>query len=186
MLVTLVLHKRLCYGYSVLPTHRTTSRNGSFYRGSCIGDVIQQTKIKSWCKSRIPSNKSAMKKYMWNTHSQSDSIHTGTEWIICLTTCLILSGKGRWWISLTCFWFKWVFKRGQDEKAYFYLACRFYSDRNKHSQAYDVMLMINEAKEKLEDALHHKDAMREQEHVRTAHNYIEISSDSLSSSSSDD
>ena len=32
----------------------------------------------------------------------------------------------------------------------------------------------------------HNDASKEQEHVRMAHNYIEISSDSLPSSSSDD
>ena len=38
----------------------------------------------------------------------------------------------------------------------------------------------------MDETLRHNDAMREQEHVNMAHNYIEISSDSLSSSSSDD
>ena len=35
------------------------------------------------------------------------------------------------------------------EKAYYNLARRFYSDKNKHSQASEVMLMINEGKEGL-------------------------------------
>ena len=48
------------------------------------------------------------------------------------------------------------------------------------------MLMINEAKEVLEDTLSYNNWIREQEHVRMELNYIEISSDSLSSSSSDD
>ena len=48
------------------------------------------------------------------------------------------------------------------------------------------MLMINEAKEGLEDPLRYNDAMREQERVHMAHKYIEILSDSSSSSSSDD
>ena len=46
--------------------------------------------------------------------------------------------------------------------------------------------MINEVKEELEDTLCHNDAIREQECVRMAHNTIEISSDSSSSSSSDE
>ena len=49
-----------------------------------------------------------------------------------------------------------------------------------------MMLMINEAKEGLEDTLCYNDAMREQERVHMAQNYIQISSDSLSSLSSDD
>ena len=48
------------------------------------------------------------------------------------------------------------------------------------------MLMINKSKEEFEDTLCYNDEMREQEHVCVAHNYFEISSDSLSSSSSDD
>ena len=44
--------------------------------------------------------------------------------------------------------------------------------------------MINEVKEELEDILRHNYSIREQERVRMAQNIIEISSDSLSSSSS--
>ena len=47
------------------------------------------------------------------------------------------------------------------------------------------MLMINDAKEELEYTLSHNDAVREQENVHMAQNYIESSSDSLSSSLSD-
>ena len=43
-----------------------------------------------------------------------------------------------------------------------------------------MVLMINEAKEELEDTLRHNYAMRKQERVRMAQNYIEISSDSSS------
>ena len=48
------------------------------------------------------------------------------------------------------------------------------------------MVILNKAKEGLEDVLRYNDAMREQERVRTAQKYIEILSDSLSSSSSDE
>ena len=72
------------------------------------------------------------------------------------------------------------------KKAYFKLALRFHPDKKKHSQASDVMLMINAAKEELEDTLRYNDAMRGKERVHMAQNYIEISSDSSSSSSSDD
>ena len=48
------------------------------------------------------------------------------------------------------------------------------------------MLMINESKEGLEDILHYNDEMKDQESVRMAQKYIEISSDSSSSSSSDE
>ena len=44
------------------------------------------------------------------------------------------------------------------------------------------MIMINEAKEELEDTLCYNGTMREQERFRMAQNYIEISSDSSSSS----
>ena len=49
------------------------------------------------------------------------------------------------------------------KKSYRKLALWFHPDKNKHSQAPDVMLMINEAKEELEDTLRHIDEMREQE-----------------------
>ena len=48
------------------------------------------------------------------------------------------------------------------------------------------MCMINKANEGSEESLYYIDAMREQERVRKAQKYIEIPSDSLSSSSSDD
>ena len=48
-----------------------------------------------------------------------------------------------------------------------------------------MMRMINNDKEVLEDILRYNDAMREQELVYKAHKYIEISSDSSSSSYSD-
>ena len=72
------------------------------------------------------------------------------------------------------------------KKAYCKLGCRFHPDKNKHSQFSDIMKKINDSKEELEDTLRHNDVMREQECVRMAQNYIEISSDSSSSSSSDD
>ena len=46
-----------------------------------------------------------------------------------------------------------------------------------------MVVILNEAKEGLEDLLRYNDAMREQECVRMAQKYIEISSDSSSSSS---
>ena len=54
------------------------------------------------------------------------------------------------------------------KKSYCNLSRRFHPNKNKHSQASGVILMINEAKEELEDILHHNDAIREQEHVRLA------------------
>ena len=48
------------------------------------------------------------------------------------------------------------------------------------------MLIINKAKEELEETLSYNDATREQEQVRIEQNYIEIWSDSSSSLSSDD
>ena len=72
------------------------------------------------------------------------------------------------------------------KKYYCNLALRYHPDKNKHPQASNLMLVINEAKEGLEDTLSYNDAMIEQEHIHMAHNYIEISSDSSSSSSSDD
>ena len=46
--------------------------------------------------------------------------------------------------------------------------------------------MINKAKEGSEDTLYYNDAMREKECVRITQNYIEMLSDSSSSSSSED
>ena len=43
------------------------------------------------------------------------------------------------------------------------MARQLHPDKNKHSQASDVMLMINEAKEESEDTLRYNDAIREQE-----------------------
>ena len=51
------------------------------------------------------------------------------------------------------------------KKAYFSLALRFHPDKNQHSQVYDVMKMINEAKEELEKKLRHNDAIGEEERV---------------------
>ena len=48
------------------------------------------------------------------------------------------------------------------------------------------MVILNKAKEGLEDVLRYNDAMREQERVHMAQKYIEILSDSLSSLSSDE
>ena len=61
------------------------------------------------------------------------------------------------------------------------MARQFHPDKDKHSQFSDVMKMINEAKEELEDALRHNDAMSEQERFCMEHNNIVISSDSSSS-----
>ena len=51
------------------------------------------------------------------------------------------------------------------KKAYHKLALQFHSEKNKPSHASAVMLMINEAKERLEDLLRYNDAMREQKCV---------------------
>ena len=71
------------------------------------------------------------------------------------------------------------------KKAYRELALRFHPDKNKYSQASPVMHMINKAKEGSEYTLSYNYTTREQERVRMAQDYIEIFSDSLSSSSSD-
>ena len=68
------------------------------------------------------------------------------------------------------------------KKAYRSLDLLFQPDKNKHSQASDVMLMINEANKYLKDTFCYNDAMREQESVRMAQNYIIISSDDESDS----
>ena len=72
------------------------------------------------------------------------------------------------------------------KKYYCNLPRRFHPDKNKHSQASELMLLIKEDKEELEDTLRYNDAMMEQERVRMAHKYIEISSDFSSSFYSDD
>ena len=82
------------------------------YWVSRIVDGICQIKIKSGCKSRISSKNSSRNKYMWSTHSQSDSLYTETEWIICSKSYSILPGKGGWRFSLSFSWFGWVFNRG--------------------------------------------------------------------------
>ena len=66
------------------------------------------------------------------------------------------------------------------------MALLSHPEKNKLPQASDVMLMIKKAKAELEDTFCYNDAIREQERVRMAQKYIEIFSDSLSSSSSDD
>ena len=45
-------------------------------------------------------------------------------------------------------------------KAYLKLALTCHPDKNKHSQSYYVMLMINEANEGLEDTLRYNDERR--------------------------
>ena len=72
------------------------------------------------------------------------------------------------------------------KKAYCTLDRQFHPDKNKRFQFSFVMKMINEAKEELENTLHHNDALREQERVCMAKNTIEILSYSSSSLSSDD
>ena len=46
------------------------------------------------------------------------------------------------------------------KRAYHKLALLFHPDKNKHSHASNVMLMINKAKEELEDILRYNDAMK--------------------------
>ena len=46
------------------------------------------------------------------------------------------------------------------KKAYRKLALQFHPDKNIHSQASDVMLMITGAKEELEDTLRYNDVVR--------------------------
>ena len=53
-------------------------------------------------------------------------------------------------------------------KTYRKLDLLFHPDKNNHSQASSVILMINEAKEVLEDVLRYNDVMREQERVLMA------------------
>ena len=114
--------------------------------GSRIGDGIYQKKIKSGWRSRIYSKNSARKQYTLSTNSQSDSLHTGTEWIIHSTRCSILSVKGGWIFSISCSWFQWVFDIGWYGKSYRKLALQFHPEKNKHPRASSVMRMINEAK----------------------------------------
>ena len=71
------------------------------------------------------------------------------------------------------------------KKAYGNLERQFHPDKNKHSQASDVVLIINESKEELEDTLRNNSTIREQECVCMAQKHIESLSDSLSSLSSD-
>ena len=81
------------------------------------------------------------------------------------------------------------------KKAYRSLDRRFHPDKNQHSQVFDVMQMINEAKEELKDTFCHNDAMREEEFFRMdamiskervcmAHNTIIYFSESSSSDDS--
>ena len=60
------------------------------------------------------------------------------------------------------------------------LAHQFHPDKNQHSQASNLMIMINETEEELEDKLRYNDTMREHERVHMAQNFIEISSNSSS------
>ena len=64
------------------------------------------------------------------------------------------------------------------KKSFHNLARRFCRDKNKHLQDSDLMIMINKDKVELEDTLRDNDATREQERLHTAHNTIEISTDS--------
>ena len=48
------------------------------------------------------------------------------------------------------------------KKAYRSLALRFHPEKNQHSQVSDVMKMIHNAKEDLENTLHHNDVIREE------------------------
>ena len=45
------------------------------------------------------------------------------------------------------------------KKVHHSLARQFHPDKNRHSQFYDVMQMINSSKEELEDTFRHIDAM---------------------------
>ena len=63
------------------------------------------------------------------------------------------------------------------KKTYRFISLRFHPDNNIHEDASKVMLMINEAKEGLEDTLRNNDAIREEERVRMAEETIIILSD---------
>ena len=115
--------------------------------GSHIGDGIYQKKSKSGCKSRISCKNSSRNKYKWSTHSQTESLQMGTEWIIHSTSYSIISVREGWWIALSCSWFERFFGRGQYEKSYCFLALQFHPDKNQHSQVSDVTKIINKAKE---------------------------------------
>ena len=88
------------------------------------------------------------------------------NWIIHSTCSSILSGREGWWIALSCSLFQRFFDRGWYEKYYHSLALKFHPDKNQHSQVSDVMKKINEAREELENTLHHIDEIREEERVR--------------------
>ena len=51
------------------------------------------------------------------------------------------------------------------KNSYRSLALQFHPDKNQHSQVYDVMKMINKAKEELENTLHHNYKIREEDCV---------------------
>ena len=59
------------------------------------------------------------------------------------------------------------------------MSLRFCPDKNIHEDASKLMLMINEAKEGLEDTLRNNDAIREEERVRMAENTIMLLSDDI-------
>ena len=123
----------------------------SFYEemGSRIGDGIYQTKSKSGRKYRIYCKDSERNKYSWSTHYQTDSLHTGTEWIVHSTSSLILSGREGWWIVLSCYCFEWLFNRGWYETILTFSGSSIYPRKNLHSQVSEVIKMTNEAKEEL-------------------------------------
>ena len=68
------------------------------------------------------------------------------------------------------------------KKAYRSMSLQFHPDKNIHEDASKVMLMINEAKEGLEDTLSNNDAIREEERVCMAEETIILSSDNKSDS----
>ena len=51
------------------------------------------------------------------------------------------------------------------EKAYYYLACQFHTDKTQHLNCTDLIQIINDSKEKYGDTLRHNYAMREEERV---------------------
>ena len=54
------------------------------------------------------------------------------------------------------------------EKSYRYLDLQFHTDKNKHSQVSEVMIMVKKTKEYLEITLRHNDEIREENRFRMA------------------